>query len=76
MTTYYEDTIYNDIAGFQATVAALVYLTAICLGSSSGYSAILLPQIRTNSSGFEAEEVDETWIGMSSNLFYLHIKFN
>jgi len=61
---------------FQATIASLVYLTAICLGSSSGYSAILLPQLRANNSGFEADEEDESWIGKSRDLFHLLIQFN
>jgi hypothetical protein len=56
---------------FQATVAALVYLTAICNGLTSGYSAILLPQLRANSSGFDADEDFESWIGKSRDLFYL-----
>ena len=59
---------------FQAIVAALVYLTAICNGLTSGYSAILLPQLRANSSGFEADEEVESWIGNSRDLFYLHFQ--
>jgi hypothetical protein len=57
---------------FQAIVAVLVYLTAVCNGLTSGYSAILLPQLRANSSGFEADEEVESWIGKSRDLFYLH----
>jgi hypothetical protein len=53
-------------------VAALVYLTAICNGLTSGYSAILLPQIRANSSGFEADEEVESWIGKRRDLFHVH----
>lgn len=59
---------------FQAIVAALVYLTSICNGLTSGYSAILLPQLRANSSGFEADEEVESWIGKSRNLFSLHLQ--
>jgi len=58
----------------QAIVAALVYLTAICNGLTSGYSAILLPQLRTNSSGFEVDEEVESWIGKGRGLFYLHFQ--
>jgi hypothetical protein len=61
---------------FQATVAALVYLTAICHGLTGGYSAILLPQLRANSSGFEADEEFASWIGKSRDLFYLHTQVN
>ncbi|KDR17947.1 facilitated trehalose transporter Tret1-like isoform X2 [Zootermopsis nevadensis] len=46
----------------QAITATLVYLTAICNGLSSGYSAILLPQLRANNSGFELDEDIESWI--------------
>jgi hypothetical protein len=59
---------------FQVIVAALVYLTAICNGLTSGYSAILLPQIRANNSGFEVDEEVESWIGKSRTLFYLHLE--
>jgi hypothetical protein len=59
---------------FQAMVAALVYLTAICNGLATGYSAIMLPQIRANNSGFEVDEEVESWIGKSRNLFYLHLE--
>jgi hypothetical protein len=52
-----------------------VYLTAICNGLTSGYSAILLPQLRANSSGFEADEDVESWIGNSRDLCYLHFQF-
>jgi len=61
---------------FQVTVAALVYLSAICSGLTSGYSSILLPQLRANSSGFEADEDVESWIGKGIDLFYLHLQFN
>jgi hypothetical protein len=54
---------------FQAILATLVYLTAVCNGLSSGYSAVLLPQLRANSSGFEMDEEAESWIGKSMNLF-------
>jgi hypothetical protein len=57
---------------FQAIVAALVYLTAICNGLTSGYSAILLPQLRTNSSGFESDEEVQSWTGKSRDLFHVH----
>jgi len=56
---------------FQAMFAALVYLTAMCDGLTCGYSAILLPQLRANSSGFEADEEFESWIGKSRDLFLL-----
>ncbi|XP_069704031.1 facilitated trehalose transporter Tret1-like isoform X2 [Periplaneta americana] len=46
----------------QTVVAVLVYLTAICNGLSSGYSAILLPQIRANGSDFEVNQEIESWI--------------
>ena len=60
---------------FQAIVAALVYLTSICNGLTSGYSAILLPQLRANnSSDFEADEEVESWIGKGRDLFYLHFQ--
>ena len=55
---------------FQAIVAALVYLTATCDGLTSGYSTVLRPQLRANSSGFEADEEFESWIGKSRDLFY------
>jgi hypothetical protein len=61
---------------FQAIVAALVYLTAVCDGLTSGYSATLLHQLRANSSGFEADEESESWIGKSRDLFYLHTQVN
>jgi hypothetical protein len=61
---------------FQAIVGALVYLTATCDGLTSGYSAILLPQLRANSSGFEPDEVVESWIGKGRDLFYLHTQAN
>jgi len=51
-----------------------VYLTAVCNGLTSGYSAILLPQLRANSSDFEADEEVESWIGKSRDLFYLHFQ--
>jgi hypothetical protein len=59
---------------FQAIVAALVYLASICNGLTSGYSAILLPQLRANSSGFEADEDVEPWIGNSRDLFHLYFQ--
>jgi hypothetical protein len=49
-----------------------VYLTAICSGLTSGYSAVLLPQLRANNSGFEMNEEIESWIGKSMNLFLLN----
>jgi len=49
-------TVNNDTMCFQTIVAALVYLTATCDGLTSGYSAILLPQLRANNSGFEVDE--------------------
>jgi hypothetical protein len=52
----------------------MVYLTAICNGLTSGSSAILLPQLRANSSDFEADEDFESWIGKSRDLFYLHLQ--
>jgi hypothetical protein len=76
ITTYYEDTVNNDTMCFQAIVAALVYLTSICDGLTSGYSTILLPQLRANSSGFEADEEFESWIGKRRDLFYLHTQVN
>jgi hypothetical protein len=68
ITTYCEDTVNNDTMCFQATVAALVYLTATCHGLTGGYSALLLPQLRANSSGFEADEEFESWIGKGRDL--------
>lgn len=59
---------------FQAILASLVYLTAICNGLTSGYSAVLLPQLRANNSGFEINEEIESWIGKSMNLFRLQPK--
>jgi hypothetical protein len=50
-------------------MATLVYLTAICNGLTSGYSAVLLPQLRANNSGFEINEEAESWIGKTMNLF-------
>jgi hypothetical protein len=61
--------IYDYTMCFQATVAALVYLTAICDGSTYGYLTILLPQLRTNGSNFEVDEEVESWIGRSRDLF-------
>jgi hypothetical protein len=49
-----------------------VYLTAVCQGLTGGYSAILLPQLRANSSGFEADEEFESWIGEERDQFYFH----
>ncbi|XP_023702840.1 facilitated trehalose transporter Tret1-like [Cryptotermes secundus] len=46
----------------QAIMATLVYITAICNGLTSGYSAVLLPQLRANNSGFEINEEGESWI--------------
>ena len=69
-------TFNNDTLCFQAIATALVYVTATCDGLSSGYSAILLSQLRANNSGFEAEEEFESWIGKGRYLFYLHIKVN
>jgi hypothetical protein len=60
----------------QAIVGALVYLTAICDGLTSGYSTILLPQLRANSSGFEADGEFESWIGKGRDLFYLNAQVN
>jgi hypothetical protein len=51
----------------QAIVASMVYLTAMCNGLSSGYSAILLPQLRLNDSSIQVNEDIESWIGK----FYL-----
>jgi hypothetical protein len=76
IATYYEDTVNNDTMCFQAIVAALVYVTATCDGLTNGYSAILLPQLRANSSGFEADEEVESWIGKGRDLFYLHTLVN
>jgi hypothetical protein len=61
---------------FQAIVAALVYLTAIGNGLTSGYLSILLPQLRANSSGIEADEEVVSWIGKGRDLFYLHTQVN
>jgi hypothetical protein len=61
---------------FQTIVAAFVYLTAICNGLTSGYSSIFIPQLRANSSGFEADEEVESWIGKRRNLFYLRMQIN
>jgi hypothetical protein len=69
---YYAHTVNNDTTCFQATVAALAYLTAISDGLTCGYSAILLPQLRANSSGFEADEEFESWIGEGRDQFYVH----
>jgi hypothetical protein len=41
---------------------------------TSGYSAILLPQLRANNTDFEVDEDVESWIGKSRDIFYLHIK--
>ncbi|KAJ9595146.1 hypothetical protein L9F63_013554, partial [Diploptera punctata] len=46
----------------QAIVALMVYLTAVCNGLSSGHSAILLPQLRENSSSIQVNEDTESWI--------------
>jgi hypothetical protein len=73
---YYEDVVNNDTTCFYATVAALAYLTAICNGLSSGYSAIVLPQLRANSSGFGADEEFESWIGKCRDVFYLDTQVN
>jgi hypothetical protein len=56
---------------FQATVAALVYLTSICAGLTSGYPTVLVSELKTNSSGFEVDEEVESWIGKSRDLFLL-----
>jgi hypothetical protein len=76
ITTYYEDNVNNDSVCFQAIVAAFVYLTATCNGLTTGYSAILLPQLRANSSDFEVDEDVEPWIGKGRDLFYLHTQVN
>jgi hypothetical protein len=65
ITTYGEDIVNKDTTCFQATVAALVYLTAICDGLTNGYPAILRPQLRANSSSFEVDEEVDSWIGKS-----------
>ena len=55
---------------FQAKVAALVSLTAFCVGLTEGFLLILLYQLRAKS--MEELEVALSRIGKESGLFYLH----
>jgi len=57
---------------FQAKVAALVCLTAACIGLTEGYFLILGPQINAKGSGFKADKVPELLIGKIRDFFYLH----
>jgi len=52
---------------FQAIVAALVCLTAACVGLTEGYLLILGPQLNAKGSGFETEEDVMSWIGKGSD---------
>jgi len=57
---------------FQATVAALVCLTAACVGLTEGYLHTLPFRLHTRSSDFEAFEEAVSWFGKGRRLFYLH----
>jgi len=59
---------------FQATVAALVCLTAACIGLTEGYLLILGPQLNAKGSGFEADEDVMSWIGKGRDLFYIAVQ--
>jgi len=71
-TTYYEDTVNNDTMCFQATVVALVCLTASCLVLTERYSQTIRFQLNSKIGDFEADEVVMSWMGKRRNLFYLH----
>ena len=72
-TTYYEDTVNIDTMFFQAKVAALVCLTADCVGLTEGY-VIPGPPIKAKGSGFEADQVPHLLFGKGRDLFtYIHI---
>jgi len=57
---------------FQATFAALVCLTAFCVGLSEGYLLTLPFQLHAKSSDIEAYEEAVSWFGKGRGLFYLH----
>jgi len=56
---------------FQATVAALVCLTAACVGLTQYYFLTLLLQIYIESRNFEADIEAASWIGKRRDVFYL-----
>jgi len=57
---------------FQATVAALVCLTAACVGFTESFLFNTPFQTHAKYIGFEADEEVESWFGKRRDLFYLY----
>jgi hypothetical protein len=49
---------------FQTLNVGAVFLYATVLGATMGYSAVLLPQLQSNSSSIPTDEETGSWIGM------------